>query len=83
MSCFSFIYYSYEGLNSFYGKYNWVSGKRWTDLFVMEKLGKGESHVFNNIMALKGKEKMADDVLSLWWKVALNKRYLVRHDSDF
>lgn len=52
-----FIYFSYEGLNSFCGKYNWVPDKQSTDLFVMEKLGEGKSHILYNIMTLRRERK--------------------------
>lgn len=57
MNCLFFIYFSYEGLNSFYGKYTWAPGKQPTDLFMMEKLGEGKSHIFSNIMTLRRKRK--------------------------
>lgn len=41
---------------SFHGKYNCVSGKQWTDLFVIEKLGKGKGQEFEGIMT-KGRQR--------------------------
>lgn len=47
------------------------------------KVGEGEESCIQQYHDLKKAKKTHTDVLSLWWKVTLNKRYLVRHGSNF
>lgn len=46
------------------------------------KVGEEEDSCIQQYYDFKAKKTWAD-VPSLWWKVALNRRYLVRHGSSF